>query len=101
MVSEVDPICALQAAMEAMKSSRWKRPRPPDIFVTATATRHHHHRAYARDEGPRQSSATSPFRQRDPDRGLKNLRWTNVKPQVDEIEFPDKHRIILRRKAVW
>ena len=27
--------------------------------------------------------------------GLRNLKWTNVKPQVDEIEFPDKHRIIL------
>ena len=26
---------------------------------------------------------------------LKNLKWTNIKPQVDEIEFPDKHRIIL------
>src|SRR4029079_3811806 len=27
--------------------------------------------------------------------GLRNLKWTNIKPQVDEIEFPDKHRIIL------
>jgi len=27
--------------------------------------------------------------------GLKNLKWTNIKPQVDEIEFPDGHRIIL------
>src|SRR5437879_13899374 len=27
--------------------------------------------------------------------GLKNLKWNNIKPQVDEIEFPDKHRIIL------
>ena len=27
--------------------------------------------------------------------GLRNLKWTNVKPQVDEIEFPDRHRIIL------
>jgi adenosylhomocysteinase len=26
---------------------------------------------------------------------LRNLKWTNIKPQVDEIEFPDKHRIIL------
>jgi adenosylhomocysteinase len=27
--------------------------------------------------------------------GLRNLKWNNIKPQVDEIEFPDKHRIIL------
>jgi adenosylhomocysteinase len=27
--------------------------------------------------------------------GLKNMKWTNIKPQVDEIEFPDGHRIIL------
>src|SRR5437773_11290298 len=26
---------------------------------------------------------------------LRNLKWTNIKPQVDEIEFPDKHRIIM------
>src|SRR4029078_7767034 len=31
--------------------------------------------------------------------GLRNLKWTNVKPQVDEIEFPDKHRIILRSEG--
>ena len=28
-------------------------------------------------------------------RSLRNLKWTNIKPQVDEIEFPDKHRIIM------
>src|SRR5260370_7086379 len=30
---------------------------------------------------------------------LRNLKWTNIKPQVDEIEFPDKHRIILLSDA--
>ena len=37
MVTEIDPICALQAAMEAIRSRRWTRPHPQgDIFVTAT-----------------------------------------------------------------
>src|SRR5260370_7119231 len=31
---------------------------------------------------------------------LRNLKWTNIKPQVDEIEFPDKHRIILFPEAL-
>ena len=32
---------------------------------------------------------------------LKNLKWTNIKPQVDEIEFPDKHRIIMLSEGAW
>jgi hypothetical protein len=31
--------------------------------------------------------------------GLRNLKWTNIKPQVDEIEFPDKHRVILLSRS--
>ena len=55
----------------------------------------HHHRAHAQDEGPRHRLQHRPLRQRDPGRALKNLKWNNIKPQVDEIEFPDGKRIIL------
>ena len=68
-----------------------------DIFVTATGnvdviTIDH----MRRDEGPRHRLQHRPLRQRDPGRArCKNFNWHNVKPQVDEIEFPDGKRIIL------
>ena len=58
--------------------------------------RRHHPRPHAGDEGPRHRLQHRPFRQRDPGRrAASNYRWHNVKPQVDEIEFPDGKRIIL------
>ena len=33
--------------------------------------------------------------------GLRNLKWTNIKPQVDEIEFPDRPASSCCRKAAW
>ena len=98
MVTEIDPICALQAAMEGYEVTTMEDAAPrADIFVTATGnvdviTR----RPHARDEGPRHRLQHRPLRQRDPGRGAcKNFKWHNVKPQVDEIEFPDGKRIIL------
>src|SRR5580693_2042618 len=97
MVSEVDPICALQAAMEGYEVVTMEDAAPrADIFVTATGnvdviTLDHmkamKHRAIVCNIGHFDSEIQV--------HALKNLKWTNVKPQVDEIEFPDGKRIIL------
>ncbi len=97
MVSEVDPICALQAAMEGYEVVTMETAAPrADIFVTATGNvdvitvdhmRAMKDRAIVCNIGHFDSEIQVG--------ALKNLKWNNVKPQVDEIEFPDGKRIIL------
>ena len=97
MVSEVDPICALQAAMEGYEVTTMEDAAPrADIFVTATGNvdvitldhmRAMKDRAIVCNIGHFDSEIQVA--------GLKNLKWHNVKPQVDEVEFPDTKRIIL------
>jgi len=97
MVSEIDPICALQAAMEGYEVTTMEDAAPrADIFVTATGNvdvitiehmRKMKHRAIVANIGHFDSEIQVA--------ALKNLKWHNVKPQVDEIEFPDGKRIIL------
>jgi adenosylhomocysteinase len=97
MVSEVDPICALQAAMEGYEVTTMEDAAPrADIFVTATGNvdvitvdhmRAMKHRAIVCNIGHFDSEIQVS--------GLRNYKWHNVKPQVDEIEFPDSKRIIL------
>jgi adenosylhomocysteinase len=97
MVSEIDPICALQAAMEGYEVTTMEDAAPrADIFVTATGNvdvitidhmRAMKHRAIVCNIGHFDSEIQIA--------ALRNHRWTNVKPQVDEIEFPDAKRIIL------
>jgi adenosylhomocysteinase len=97
MVSEVDPICALQAAMEGYEVTTMEDAAPrADIFVTATGNvdvitiehmRAMKDRAIVANIGHFDSEIQVA--------ALKNLKWHNVKPQVDEIEFPDRKRIIL------
>jgi adenosylhomocysteinase len=97
MVTEIDPICALQAAMEGYEVVTMDDAAPRgDIFVTATGNvdvitldhmRAMKHRAIVCNIGHFDSEIQIA--------ALKNLTWHNVKPQVDEIEFPDSKRIIL------
>jgi len=97
MVSEVDPICALQAAMEGYEVVTMDDAAPrADIFVTATGNvdvitiehmRAMKHRAIVANIGHFDSEIQVS--------ALKNYKWHNVKPQVDEIEFADGKRIIL------
>ncbi|MFL1462410.1 adenosylhomocysteinase [Roseococcus sp. DSY-14] len=97
MVSEVDPICALQAAMEGYEVVTMEDAAPrADIFVTATGNvdvitadhmRAMKHRAIVCNIGHFDSEIQVA--------ALRNHKWDNVKPQVDEIEFPDGKRIIL------
>jgi adenosylhomocysteinase len=97
IVSEVDPICALQAAMEGYEVTTMDDAAPrADIFVTATGNvdvitldhmRKMKDRAVVANIGHFDSEIQIS--------ALRNLRWHNVKPQVDEVEFPDGKRIIL------
>ena len=97
MVSEVDPICALQAAMEGYEVVTMEDAAPrADIFVTATGnvdvlTLDHmkamKHRAIVCNIGHFDSEIQIS--------NLRNYKWHNVKPQVDEVEFPDGKRIIV------
>ncbi len=75
MVTEVDPICALQAAMEGYQVVTMEEAAPQGRHLRH---RHgqcgrHHHRAYARHEGPRHRLQHRPLRQRDPDRRAAEL----------------------------
>src|SRR3982750_790172 len=97
VVTEIDPICALQAAMEGYEVNTMDEMAPrADIFVTATGNvdvitldhmRAMKDRAIVCNIGHFDNEIQIA--------GLRNLKWTNIKPQVDEIEFPDKHRIIM------
>jgi len=97
LVSEIDPICALQAAMEGYEVVTMDEAAPrADIFVTATGNvdvitidhmRRMKHRAIVCNIGHFDSEIQVA--------ALRNLKWHNVKPQVDEIEFPDGKRIVL------
>jgi adenosylhomocysteinase len=97
LVSEIDPICALQAAMEGYEVATVDDAAPrADIFVTATGNvdvltldhmRAMKDRAIVCNIGHFDSEIQVAT--------LRNYKWHNVKPQVDEVEFPDGKRIIL------
>ncbi|HVV93049.1 MAG TPA: adenosylhomocysteinase [Hyphomicrobiales bacterium] len=97
MVSEIDPICALQAAMEGYEVVTMEEAAPrADIFVTATGNvdvitldhmRAMKDRAIVCNIGHFDSEIQVG--------ALRNYKWQNVKPQVDQIEFPDGKKIIL------
>ncbi len=97
LVTEIDPICALQAAMEGYEVVTMEDAAPKgDIFVTATGNidvitidhlRAMKHRAIVCNIGHFDSEIQI--------EALRNYRWENVKPQVDEVVFPDGKRLIL------
>ena len=97
LVAEVDPICALQAAMEGYEVTTMEDAAPrADFFVTATGNvdvitiehmRAMKDRAIVANIGHFDSEIQVA--------ALRNFKWHNVKPQVDEIEFPGGKRIIL------
>ncbi len=97
LVTEVDPICALQAAMEGYEVVTMEDAAPRgDIFVTATGNvdvitidhmRAMKHRAIVCNIGHFDSEIQI--------EALRNYTWDNVKPQVDEVVFPDGKRLIV------
>jgi adenosylhomocysteinase len=97
LVSEIDPICALQAAMEGYEVTTMEDAAPrADIFVTATGNRDVITLEHMRAMKDRAIVANiGHFDNEIQVASLRNLKWTNVKPQVDEITFADGKRIIL------
>ena len=97
MVSEVDPICALQAAMEGYQVVTMEDAAPlADIFVTATGNKDIITIEHMRKMKDRAVVCNiGHFDNEIQIAHLKNLKWNNIKPQVDEIEFPNGKRMIL------
>ncbi len=97
IVSEVDPICALQAAMEGYEVVTMEDAAPrADIFVTATGNKDVITIDHMRAMKDRAIVCNiGHFDNEIQVAALRNFKWSNIKPQVDEIEFPDGKRIIL------
>ncbi|MEQ8823242.1 MAG: adenosylhomocysteinase [Filomicrobium sp.] len=97
MVSEIDPICALQAAMEGYEVVTMEQAAPQaDIFCTATGNKDVITVDHMREMKDGAIVCNIGHFDNEIDvAGLKNLKWDNIKPQVDQIEFPDGRKIIL------
>jgi adenosylhomocysteinase len=97
LVSEIDPICALQAAMEGYEVTTMEDAASrADIFVTATGNKDVITLDHMRAMKDRAIVCNIGHFDNEIQVGaLKNLKWNNIKPQVDEIAFPDGKRIIL------
>jgi adenosylhomocysteinase len=97
LVAEIDPICALQASMEGYEVTTMEDAAPrADIFVTATGNKDVITLDHMRKMKDRAIVCNiGHFDSEIQVAALRNMKWENVKPQVDEIQFPDGHRIIL------
>ncbi len=97
LVTEIDPICALQASMEGYEVVTMDDAASiGDIFVTTTGNIDIITIDHMRDMKDRAIvSNIGHFDSEIQVEALRNLQWHNVKPQVDEVEFPDGKRIIL------
>lgn len=97
IVSEADPICALQAAMDGFEVKTLESALDrADIFVTCTGNKDIITIDHMR--GMKDMSIVCNIGHFDNEiqvEALRNFKWTNIKPQVDMIEFPDGKRIIL------
>ena len=97
MVTEADPICALQAAMEGYEVVLMDEAiSNVDIVVTATGNKDIVTADHMRKMKDRSILCNiGHFDNEIQVEALKNYKWTEIKPQVHEIEFPDKKRILL------
>jgi adenosylhomocysteinase len=97
VVTEVDPICALQAAMEGYQVLTLEDVQAvADIFVTTTGNKDIITLEHMRAMKDRAIVCNiGHFDTEIQVAALRNMKWHNVKPQVDEVEFPDGKRIIL------
>ena len=101
MVTEIDPICALQAAMEGYEVVTMEQAAPKaDIFVTATGNKDVITLDHMREMKDRAIVCNiGHFDNEIEVASLSNMQWHEVKPQVDEVEFPDGKRMILLAKG--
>ncbi len=97
LVTEIDPICALQAAMEGFEVVTMENAAPRgDIFVTCTGNKDIITVDHMREMKDRAIVCNiGHFDNEIQVEPTRNMKWTNIKPQVDEIEFPSGKRIIL------
>ncbi len=97
IVTEIDPICALQASMQGYEVTTMEDAVPQgDIFVTTTGNKDVITIEHMRGMKDRAIVCNIGHFDSEIQIGaLKNLTWHNVKPQVDEVEFPDGKRIIV------
>ena len=97
LVTEIDPICALQASMEGYEVVTMEQAAPiGDVFVTTTGNIDVITQDHMREMKDRAIvSNIGHFDSEIQVEALRNYKWHNVKPQVDEVEFPDGKRIIL------
>ncbi|CAO6123290.1 SAM1 S-adenosylhomocysteine hydrolase [Candidatus Pelagibacterales bacterium] len=97
LITETDPICALQAAMEGYQVVLMDEAiSSADIVVTATGNKDIVNIEHMRKMKDRSILCNiGHFDNEIQVSALKNYKWNEVKPQVHEIEFPDKKRIIL------
>ena len=97
LVTEIDPICALQAAMEGYEVVTMEDGvARGDVFVTATGNVDVITVDHMR--GMKDGAIVCNIGHFDSEiqvAALRNMKWTNIKPQVDRVEFPDGHSIIL------
>jgi adenosylhomocysteinase len=100
-VTEIDPICALQAAMEGYRVVTMDYAADKaDIFVTATGNFHvitHDHMAKMKDQAI--VCNIGHFDNEIDVAGVEKYQWEEIKPQVDHIIFPDGKRIIMLAKG--
>ena len=101
LVTEIDPICALQAAMEGYEVVTMEEATTrADIFVTATGNMDvitlDHMRAM---KNMAIVANIGHFDSEIQIGALANMKWTEVKPQVDEVEFPDGKKILVLSKG--
>jgi len=96
-VTEIDPICALQAAMEGYRVVTMENAASlGDLFVTATGNYHvitHSHLTQMKDHAI--VANIGHFDSEIDIQSLKQYRWQNIKPQVDQIFFPNGNSIII------
>ncbi len=96
-ISEIDPICALQAAMEGYRVVTLDEvAEQVDIFVTATGNYHvvrHEHMLRMRNQAI--LCNIGHFDSEIDIQSLRQYEWENIKPQVDHVIFPDGKRIII------
>lgn len=96
-ITEIDPICALQAAMEGYRVVTMEDAAPlGNIFVTATGNVNVISRAHM-ERMPDQAIVCNigHFDAEIDIAGIRNLNWENIKPQVDHVIFPDGKRLIV------
>ncbi len=100
-VTEIDPICALQAAMEGYRVVTMDyAANKADIFVTATGNFHvitHDHMAAMKDQAI--VCNIGHFDSEIDVAGIEKYQWEEIKPQVDHVIFPDGKRIIMLAKG--